>query len=143
MYSIKQKQKEVRGFHNIFSRFFKILEKKLLNTKFSIFDHSYIFPWGHVRSHTKFGLDRFSRFDVYWIQTNRHPHKQTPPGQAKYIYKYFAWVSVCLFCVEPRVTPGKVYYDPNFKNLFLSFFCKILQLRKNILKSANFFVYVL
>jgi len=27
-----------------------------------------------MRSHTKFGPDRFSRFDVYWIQTN----KQTP-----------------------------------------------------------------
>ena len=27
-------------------------------------------PWGRVRSHTKFGPYRFSRFDVYWIQTN-------------------------------------------------------------------------
>ena len=26
-------------------------------------------PLGHVRSHTKFGPNRFSRFDVYWIQT--------------------------------------------------------------------------
>jgi len=32
-------------------------------------------PWGRVRSHTKFGPDRFSRFDVYWIQTNIHPDK--------------------------------------------------------------------
>jgi len=30
-------------------------------------------PWGHVRSHKKFGPDRFSRFNVYLIQTNRHP----------------------------------------------------------------------
>ena len=30
-------------------------------------------------SHKKFGPDRFSRFDVYWIQTNR---------QAKFIYRY-------------------------------------------------------
>ena len=28
-------------------------------------------------SHKKFGPDRFSPFDVYWIQTNRHPDKQT------------------------------------------------------------------
>ena len=32
-----------------------------------------------MRFHTKFGPDRFSRFDVYWIQsnkqTNRHPDK--------------------------------------------------------------------
>ena len=34
-------------------------------------------PWDHVMSHKKFGPDRFSRFDVYWIQTNRHPDKQT------------------------------------------------------------------
>ena len=32
---------------------------------------------GHLRSHTKFGPVRFSRFDAYWIQTNR---------QAEYIY---------------------------------------------------------
>ena len=34
-------------------------------------------PWGQVRSNTKFGLDRFSRFDVYCIQTNGHPDKQS------------------------------------------------------------------
>jgi len=28
-------------------------------------------------SHKKFGPDRFSRFDVYWIQTNRQTPKQT------------------------------------------------------------------
>ena len=31
-------------------------------------------PWGHVKSHTKFGPDRFSRFGLYWTQTNT----QTP-----------------------------------------------------------------
>ena len=38
-------------------------------------------------SHKKFGPDRFSRFDVYWIQTNRHPNKQTD-RQAKFIYRF-------------------------------------------------------
>ena len=28
-------------------------------------------------SHKKFGPDRFSRFDVYWIQTDRQTNKQT------------------------------------------------------------------
>ena len=28
-------------------------------------------------SHKKFGPDRFSRFDVYWIQTDRQTDKQT------------------------------------------------------------------
>ncbi len=27
--------------------------------------------WGHVRSDKKFGPVRYSRFDVYWIQTNK------------------------------------------------------------------------
>ena len=34
-------------------------------------------PWGHVMSHKKFEPDRFSRFDVYWIQTNKQTNKQT------------------------------------------------------------------
>ena len=34
----------------------------------------------------KFGPDRFSRFDVYWIQTDRQPNKQTD-RQAKFIYR--------------------------------------------------------
>ena len=38
-------------------------------------------PWGHVRSHTKFGFDRFSRLTfIGHKQTNKHP-----PRQAKYI----------------------------------------------------------
>ena len=27
-------------------------------------------PWGHVRSHNKISPDRFSRYYVYWIQTD-------------------------------------------------------------------------
>ena len=37
-------------------------------------------------SHKKFGPDRFSRFDVYWIQTDRQTNKQTD-RQAKFIYR--------------------------------------------------------
>ena len=37
-------------------------------------------------SHKKFGPDRFSRFDVYWIQTNRQTDRQ-----AKFIYR-------CILC---------------------------------------------
>ena len=37
----------------------------------------------------KFGPDRFSRFDVYWIQTDRH--RQTNSyRQAKFIYRFLA-----------------------------------------------------
>ena len=31
----------------------------------------------HVRSHSKLGPDRFSRFDVYWIQTDRQTYIQS------------------------------------------------------------------
>jgi len=34
-------------------------------------------PWGYVRSHTKFGPDRFSRFDAYWKEKTD-----------KFIYRY-------------------------------------------------------
>ena len=43
-------------------------------------------------SHKKFGPDRFSRFDVYWIQTDRQTPKQTY-RQAKFIYRSFLEVT--------------------------------------------------
>ena len=33
-------------------------------------------PSGHVMSHKKFGPNRFSRFDVYWIQTNKQTDRK-------------------------------------------------------------------
>ena len=39
----------------------------------------FFFKFSNARSHKKFGPDRFSRFNVYWIQTdrqtNKHPDK--------------------------------------------------------------------
>ena len=43
-------------------------------------------PCGHVMTHKNYGPDRFSRFDVYWIQTN----KQTP-RQTSQIYILNTW----------------------------------------------------
>ena len=43
--------------------------------------------WGHEKFHTKFGPDRFSRFDVYWIQTDRQTNKQTSQ-----VYIYNNWI---------------------------------------------------
>ena len=34
-------------------------------------------PWAYVMSHKKFGPDRFSRFDVYLLDTNKQTDKQT------------------------------------------------------------------
>ena len=50
-------------------------------------------PWDHVMSHKKFGPDRFSRLDVYWIQTNKQTDKQTD-RQAKFIYRFPAMLIV-------------------------------------------------
>ena len=41
-------------------------------------------------SHKKIGPDRFSRFDAYWVQTNKQTDKQTnrqTDRQAKFIYR--------------------------------------------------------
>ena len=34
-------------------------------------------PGDHVRSYKTFGSDWFSRFDVYWIQTDKQTNRQT------------------------------------------------------------------
>ena len=65
----------------IFFTPFKILQKSITFVILSIFKT--FRPWGNVRSHTKFRPDRFSRCDVYWLQTNK-----CPPIQAKFIYRY-------------------------------------------------------
>ena len=56
-----------------FCGFSKIFKNQIL-IKANFWKLSLNLPWGHARSHKKFGPDRFSRFDVYWLQTN----KQTP-----------------------------------------------------------------
>ena len=43
-----------------------------------------------MMSHKKFGPDRFSRFDVYWTQTDKQTNRQTD-RQAKFIYRYIRW----------------------------------------------------
>ena len=55
-------------------------------------------PWSHVRSHTKFGPDRFIRFDVYRTQTDR---------QAKYIKR----------CPSQKLLEMSVLYKKIFKIL--------------------------
>ena len=52
-------------------------------------------------SHKKFGPDRFSRFDVYWIQTNKQTDKQTDKPnlyidvpKSKFIHKYRVTIKV-------------------------------------------------
>ena len=67
--------KKVSGFRKFFLRISKFLQKSKTFVILSI--HKTFRPWGHVRSHTKFVPDRFSRCDVYWIQTNKQTDRQT------------------------------------------------------------------
>ena len=77
-----KKEKNFADFQNLIF-FYK--NKKLLNTIFLNFDHSKTFPGVTWCPTKKFGPDRFSCFDVYWIQTNRQ--KQTN-RQTSQIYIY-------------------------------------------------------
>ena len=48
-------------------------------------------PWGHVRYYETFGPGQFSRFDVYWRQTNNQTDRQ-----AKYVSLIFSVSKICL-----------------------------------------------
>ena len=58
-------------------------------------------PWDHMMSHKKFGPDRFSRFDVYWIQTDKQTNRQTD-RQAKFIYRCTVRTVHCARCARTR-----------------------------------------
>ena len=47
-------------------------------------------------SHKKIGPDRFSRFDVYWIQTNKQTNRQTSQ-----IYIYIIVQLYAINLIEP------------------------------------------
>ena len=67
---------------HFFHGFSKLHENQnILDMNFCNSEHPYL-PWGHFRCHTKFGPDRFSCLNVYWIQRNRQTDKQSI-----YIYK--------------------------------------------------------
>ena len=57
-------------------------------------------------SHKKFGPDRFSRFDVYWIQTNKQTDKQTDKPNL------YIDINILYYINEIKTTknyPGNVY----------------------------------
>ena len=60
------KQNKIFAFYKRISYIFKILKIEFLKIWLSI-----NLPWSQARSHKNFGPDRFSRFDVYWIQTDK------------------------------------------------------------------------
>ena len=82
IFSLKQKQNEFADFLKNERGFSKFYVNRICWIKFLKFLPSINLPWGHVMSHTKFAPDRFSRFDVYWIQTNKQADRQ-----AKFLYR--------------------------------------------------------
>ena len=72
-------------------------------------------------SHKKFGPDRFSRFDVYWIQTDRQINRQTD-RQAKFIYRL---VNSCKCTVQQTEHTGRELSSP----LGMIYGCPYSQLR--------------
>jgi len=67
----------------MFGGFSKFNEKLIVRGKFLKIWSFINLLWGHVRSHAKFGPDWFSRFDFYWMQTGRHPDRQTDKQTSK------------------------------------------------------------
>ena len=76
---VNTKQKQTKNFADFITKFRGF--SKLSKIEFcqrQIFKNSIIcFLWGPVMSHKKIGSNLFSRFDVYWIQTNKQTPKQT------------------------------------------------------------------
>ena len=134
-------------------------------TRIKTFKHKFLKFWsfnkpslGSVRSHAKFGPDRFSRFDVYWVQTNKQSNKKQTGKQSIYIFiknifrtVYTFW-SFSFFPLYSRhfdqflFPPSDVIYNPficNFK--WPSYRISIYRWSKNSLffflpKSAKTFI---
>ena len=69
VYIVKQKQQQSWRIKKNVREFLKFNENRILSeAKFLIlilnFDHPWTIPWGHMRSHTQFGFDRFLRLDT-------------------------------------------------------------------------------
>ena len=60
-------------------------------------------------SHKKFGPDRFSRFDVYWIQTNKQTDRQ-----AKFIYRFIALFSFLDLILKKSVADQTIFRTVGF-----------------------------
>ena len=79
-------------------------------------------------SHKKFGPDRFSRFDVYWIQTNRQTNKHQDKQTNKQTDKPNLYIDTLILVrkvkiEEPRgskVVPVKAHK----LDIFLSVWCR-------------------
>ena len=83
-------------------------------------------------SHKKFGPDRFSRFDVYWIQTNKQTPKQTN-RQAKFIYRSSAFSKLFFTVFFCSIThwAHNLKYDQTERNQITKFCSHIFWNKSN------------
>ena len=77
VYIVKQKQTK---------NFLDFQKSNFEGNKIIKFSSSINFSWKHMRYHKKFGPDRFSRFDIYSIQTNK-----------QYLYKLLLFIFIFKF----------------------------------------------
>jgi hypothetical protein len=75
-------------------------------------------------SHKK--IDRFSRFDVYWIPTNKQTDKQAN-RQAKFIYRFRVLKVVMFFLLQKKNAVSIFYFV-----CILSYQKKLFQNEENI-----------
>ena len=69
-------------------------------------------------SHKKFGPDRFSRFDVYWIQTNKQTDKPNLYIDCKMESEMFKILKIHeIFCENPQII-FVLFYDVHKENMF-------------------------
>ena len=67
LFTFKNKEENFCGFKKKIADFQEFKFLKHIFKCLSIIN----LPCGHVMSHKKFGPDRYSRVDVYWMQTNK------------------------------------------------------------------------
>ena len=83
VYIVKRKRKSLRIFLKIVD-FENLLEIEFCWRQIFVILIIHKPSLGHVMSHTKFGPDRFSRFNVYWIkQTDKQTEKQSKYREVK------------------------------------------------------------
>ena len=80
-------------------------------------------------SHKKFGPDRFSRFDVYWIQTDKQTNRQTDKQTDK----------PNLYIDKDNKTENRKSKFKIINNLkCIGLVKKVVSLRRNSFKAGNF-----
>ena len=81
----------------------------------------------NLRSHKKFRPDWLSRFDVYWIQTNRHPYRLNLyiDGGAKR-FNHFSFVFNTICCYQPTPSPNQIVSEYEVVTSSLVYIAKIM-----------------